>query len=129
MLVFFWKTDSTLTSKYISYKTLTNIRSSKKANVEPEKREQVIDVVFDILNTTDAQTMKDIKANWFSNARTMMASYKNIDNETKDMIWKAVGELLKSAKNNIFEDFPKLPEKEQKRMLIYIVSSKGFSII
>ena len=31
-----------------------------------------------------------------------MASYKNIDNETKDMIWKAVGELLKSAKNNIF---------------------------
>lgn len=98
-------------------------------NVEPEKREQVIDVVFDILNTTDAQTMKDIKANWFSNARTMMASYKNIDNETKDMIWKAVGELLKSAKNNIFEDFPKLPEKEQKRMLIYIVSSEGFSIM
>ena len=27
-------------------------------NVEPEKREQVIDVVFDILNATDAQTMK-----------------------------------------------------------------------
>lgn len=91
-------------------------------NVEPEKREQVIDVVFDILNTTDAQTMKEIKSNWFSNARTMMTSYKNIDNETKDMIWKAVAELLKSAKNNIFEDFPKLPEKEQKRTLIYIVS-------
>lgn len=91
-------------------------------NVEPEKREQVIDVVFDILNTTDAQTMKEIKSNWFTSARTMIASYKNIDNETKDMIWKAVGELLKSAKNNIFEDFPKLPEKEQKRTLIYIVS-------
>ena len=70
-------------------------------NVEPEKREQVIDVVFDILNTTDAQTMKELRTNWFSSAKTMMASYKNIDNETKDMIWKAVGELLKSAKNNI----------------------------
>ena len=70
-------------------------------NVEPEKREQVIDVIFDILNTTDAQTMKELRANWFSSARTMMSSYKNIDNETKDMIWKAVGELLKSAKNNI----------------------------
>ena len=88
-------------------------------NVEPEKREQVIDVVFDILNATDAQTMKEIKNNWFTSARTMMSSYKNIDNETKDMIWKAVGELLKSAKNNIFEDFPKFQEKEQKRMLIY----------
>ena len=82
-------------------------------NVEPEKREQVIDVVFDILNATDAQTMKEIKNNWFTSARTMMASYKNIDNETKDMIWKAVGELLKSAKNNIFEDFPKLTEKSK----------------
>ena len=80
-------------------------------NVEPEKREQVIDVVFDVLNATDAQTMKEIKKNWFVNARTMMTSYKNIDNETKDMIWKAVNELLRSAKNNIFEDFPKLPEK------------------
>ena len=64
-------------------------------NVEPAKREQVIDVVFDILNATDAQTMKDLKANW------------------KDMIWKAVSELLKSAKNNIFDDFPKLPEKSK----------------
>lgn len=82
-------------------------------NVEPEKREQVIDVVFDILNATDAQTMKEIKNNWFTSARTMMSSYKNIDNETKDMIWKAVGELLKSAKNNIFEDFSKLPEKSK----------------
>lgn len=81
--------------------------------VEPAKREQVIDVVFDILNTTDAQTMKEIKNNWFSSARTMMASYKNIDNETKDMVWKAVSELLKSAKNNIFEDFPKMSEKSK----------------
>lgn len=80
-------------------------------NVEPKKREQVIDVVFDILNTTDVQTMKELKTNWFTSARTMMSSYKNIDNETKDMIWKTVSELLKSAKNNIFEDFTKLPEK------------------
>ncbi len=82
-------------------------------NVEPAKREQVIDVVFDILNATDAQTMKDLKANWFSSGRVIMTSYKNIDNETKDMIWKAVSELLKSAKNNIFDDFPKLPEKSK----------------
>ena len=72
-------------------------------NVEPTKREQVIDVVFDILNTTDAQTMIDIKANWFSNARTMMASYKNIDNETKELIWQTLNELFKVAKDNVFK--------------------------
>ena len=72
-------------------------------NVEPTKREQVIDVVFDILNTTDAQTMKDIKSNWFTSARTMMASYKNIDNETKEMIWQTLNELFKVEKDNVFK--------------------------
>ena len=71
--------------------------------VEPAKREQVIDVVFDILNTTDAQTMKEIKSNWFTSARTMIASYKNIDNETKEMIWQTLNELFKVAKDNVFK--------------------------
>ena len=70
-------------------------------NVEPAKREQVIDVVFDILNTTDAQTMKELKNNWFSSAKTMMASYKNIDKDTKDMIWQTLNELFKVAKDNV----------------------------
>lgn len=82
-------------------------------NVEPAKREQVIDVVFDILNATDAQTMKELKSNWFSNGRAIMTSYKNIDNETKDMIWQTLNALFKIAKNNIFDDFPKLPEKSK----------------
>ena len=80
-------------------------------NVEPAKREQVIDVVFDIFNSTDAQTMKELKKKWFTSAKTILASYKNIDNETKDMVWNAVSELFKSAKNNMFEDFSKSPEK------------------
>ena len=80
-------------------------------NVEPAKREQVIDVVFDILNATDAQTMKDLKANWFSSGRVIMTSYKNIDNDTKDMIWQTLNALLKIVKHNMFEDFPKLSEK------------------
>lgn len=70
-------------------------------NVEPAKREQVIDVVFDILNTTDAQTMKELKNNWFSSAKTMMASYKNIDKDTKDMIWQTLNGLFKVAKDNV----------------------------
>ena len=70
-------------------------------NVEPAKREQVIDVVFDILNTTDAQTMKELKNNSFSSAKTMMASYKNIDKDTKDMIWQTLNELFKVAKDNV----------------------------
>ena len=72
-------------------------------NVEPAKREQVIDVIFEILSNTDAQTMKELKANWFVNARTILTSYKNIDNETKEMIWQTLNELFKVAKDNVFK--------------------------
>lgn len=79
-------------------------------NVEPEKREQVIDAVFEILNTTEAQTMKELKANWFANAKTILGTYKNIDSDTKEMVWQTVNELLKVAKNNIFEELPKITD-------------------
>ena len=79
-------------------------------NVEPEKREQVIDAVFEILNTTEAQTMKELKANWFANAKTILGTYKNIDSDTKEMVWQTVNELLKVAKNNIFEELPKIAD-------------------
>ena len=107
-----------LGKKFVTAKELTNDSvfidktiTSWLEKVEPTKREQVIDVIFEILSNTDAQTMKELKANWFVNARTILTSYKNIDNETKEMIWKTVSELLKSAKNNIFGDFSKLQEK------------------
>lgn len=79
-------------------------------NVEPEKREQVIDAVFEILNTTEAQTMKELKANWFANSKTILGTYKNIDSDTKEMVWQTVNELLKVAKNNIFEELPKITD-------------------
>lgn len=72
-------------------------------NVEPKKREQVIDVVFDILNTTDVQTMKELKTNWFTSAKTILTSYKNIDKETKDLVWQTLDELFKSAKISFLE--------------------------
>lgn len=72
-------------------------------NVEPKKREQVIDVVFDILNTTDVQTIKELKTNWFTSAKTILTSYKNIDKETKDLVWQTLDELFKSAKTSFLE--------------------------
>lgn len=106
-----------LGKEFVTLKKLTNesefIDKTIKdwlENVEPEKREQVIDAVFEILNTTEAQTMKELKANWFANAKTILGTYKNIDNDTKEMVWQTVNELLKVAKNNIFEELPKIAD-------------------
>ena len=106
-----------LGKEFVTLKKLTNesefIDKTIKdwlENVEPEKREQVIDAVFEILNTTEAQTMKELKANWFVNAKTILGTYKNIDSDTKEMVWQTVNELLKVAKNNIFEELPKIAD-------------------
>ena len=106
-----------LGKEFVTLKKLTNesefIDKTIKdwlENVEPEKREQVIDAVFEILNTTEAQTMKELKANWFANAKTILGTYKNIDSDTKEMVWQTVNELLKVAKNNIFEELPKIAD-------------------
>ena len=69
--------------------------------VEPSKREQVIDVIFEILNNTDAQTMKELKANWFVNAKTILTSYKNMDNDTKELVWHTLNELFRATKDNL----------------------------
>ena len=106
-----------LGKEFVTLKKLTNesefIDKTIKdwlENVEPEKREQVIDAVFEILNTTEAQTMKELKANWFANAKTILGTYKNIHSDTKEMVWQTVNELLKVAKNNIFEELPKIAD-------------------
>lgn len=68
--------------------------------VEPSKREQVIDVIYEIIKATDAKTMKELKANWFLNAKKIITTYKNIDNNTKELIWQTLDELFKSAKTS-----------------------------
>ena len=56
-------------------------------NVEPEKREQVIDVVFDILNATDAQTMKEIKNHIFLYSRPLKTVIQALKRAKKEGIW------------------------------------------
>ena len=82
--------------------------------IEPKKREQVIDVIFEILYTTDADTFKDIKMNWFENTKIMMKCYKNLDIETKNMVTQTVTSLIKITKNNMFEKLPKISDKLDK---------------
>lgn len=86
-------------------------------DIKPAKRKDVIDVVFEILSATEAQTFKDLKSNLFVNAKMILTSYKNIDNDTKEMIWQTLNALFKIAKNNIFEELPKLPEKSKENKI------------
>lgn len=76
--------------------------------VEPEQREQVINILYSILNSTDAGTLTKLKENWFENAKIILKSYKNVDSESKAIIYQVLHYLVKSGRDNIFESLPKL---------------------
>lgn len=69
--------------------------------IDAEKREKVIDTLFDILYKTDADTMKKFKANWFANVKTVMKSYKNLDEESKKMIIQVISSLINIGRSNL----------------------------
>lgn len=72
--------------------------------IDLEKREQVIDIIFQIINSTKAETFSDLRNNWFLNARTLLNSYKMIDPENKKMILETLSALFKIVKDNFFEE-------------------------
>lgn len=75
--------------------------------IDLDKREQVIDIVFQVINTTNVDTVSEIKKHWFANARILLNSYKQIDQENKKMILETLSALFKIAKDNFIEEHSK----------------------
>lgn len=71
--------------------------------IEPKKREEIIDAVFDIIYKTDEETFKGIKENLFQSTKIMLKSYQDLDTETKKLALHAASVLIKVAKNNVSE--------------------------
>lgn len=72
-------------------------------SVEPKQREQFVDTLFEVFNTTDADRLSEMKENWFASVKAMLSKYKSIDNEHKEMINETLQSLFQIAKDNIFK--------------------------
>ena len=57
--------------------------------------------MFEILSSTKAETLSQIKENWFSNSKIILETYKNLDEESKSIINKTLKSLLSIARENI----------------------------
>lgn len=108
-----------LGNEFICLKEVTNgskfIDKSIKdwlEQIDIETREQVIDIVFQVINTTKAETISGLKNHWFSNARILLSSYKLVDSESKKMILETLSALFKIVKDNLFEEYPRQKIKE-----------------
>ena len=73
--------------------------------IDVEQREKIIDIVFEILNSTQAETMGEIRSNLISNATTILKSYKQVDVKDRKMIMATVKALLIVAKDNFMQEY------------------------
>ena len=92
----FVKDELTNSSEFID-KTIT----SWLKEVSPEQRGEFFDTLFDILNKTEAKTLSELGKNKLETAKILLESYKNIDNENKELVSKTLSVLFQSARRNI----------------------------
>ena len=87
-------------SKFID-KTIKNWLS----NLDLHTREQIIDIVFEIINSTEANTLSDLKLSLMKNARLILSAYNHIGNEDKKMIITTITAFLTILKENVKEEY------------------------
>lgn len=74
-------------------------------NLDLNTREQVIDIVFEIINSTEVRTVSDLKTSLMKNTKIILSSYKQINSEDKKMITTTITALLRIIKENIKEEY------------------------
>lgn len=77
--------------------------------VSPEQRSQFIDILFEILGTTQAKTLAEIRVKWLESAKVIFMTYKNIDEKDKEIVYQTLSSLFSIAKENMISK----PEKKK----------------
>lgn len=75
--------------------------------VTPDKREEFIDILYQILSATDATTLSELEKNWIKNAKTILKAYNTTDEESKKIITQTISEVLSITKTNIISSISK----------------------
>mgnify|MGYP000908151178 CR=1 FL=1 len=78
------------------------------ANLEPGQRELFVDALFSIFEQTKATSLKELTENWYTNARIILKSLRDMDDAMRQTISETLRLLLKSARQNIAIPGPKV---------------------
>ena len=71
-----------------------------------DKRQLLVDALFQVIETTQADTLFDISEAWGKSALTMLGTYRNLDVETKRLLSQIIRALLKLSVTNLRKDKP-----------------------
>jgi hypothetical protein len=96
----------TLSSRFVD-KTLRDWIDS----LDVEHREQFFDALYSILSASETKSIPELENSWFKAVGRIIKSLSSIDESTRNIINKALGELFNSARRNI--DTLLKPEKNE----------------
>jgi hypothetical protein len=85
------------------------------ASLDKEQRQGFSEALYTILNSTEASSIPELTADWFKSATHMIQSLTNINETSRDMVFKTMGALFQAAKNNINVLLPPKKENPQKK--------------
>ena len=78
-----------------------NILNDWISGIEKTQRRQFIGAIYTILTATNARSISDLTVSWFKSAGSIISSLKNIDDPTRKLIGKTIGDLFRAAGNSI----------------------------
>ena len=75
-----------------------------------------MEVLFEIINSTDATTLEELSNKKIATARLLIKNYQNIDSENKVLISKALHSLLGIVKENVMMNISNKNSKKSKKV-------------
>jgi hypothetical protein len=72
--------------------------------IDEGQRQQFIQAIYKILVSCDAESVTDLTDDWKSTASGIINALFNMDKPTKKLMGKIIGELFKTARENIFKE-------------------------
>lgn len=79
------------------------------------EREEFVDGLFSILEETNATTVRELSSNWHKNARVVLKSIRNLDDDMRQNLAQTLGLLGKAAKQAVQLTMPRLLPREQRQ--------------
>lgn len=73
------------------------------SNMDSSQREKFIDTVYTVISETNAATFRELGDNWFSSAKVVLKSVKNLDEATRQTVTQTLLSLARSAKTGMFQ--------------------------
>lgn len=87
-------------------------------SLEEELKEQLVEVIFELIGTTKITSVNELLANWVKYSSIMLQSLKQYDEPTRKMIHETFNSFILATKNNLPGLFEKSKLKPDKPSLL-----------